>query len=205
MDTLQPFLLLQLDFLRINSDATEVRHPIGLESRFSTLGIETSLLFLLLLRLELVSFVEREGSLALLSDGDRILFDLHSSLLVLVADLLITWDKNSGWDGLVTELVLDHVLLFHLFLLNHLVDLLLSSAGFLSLLVTQVKAERLRHGHAVAAFAQRFLTNLVHVVIRSNPLLIQVAATEAPRTLMSLHPATLVAGFIGLLSLQVIL
>ena len=182
VDLLLALHLLHRQVLFVALDSTKVRHGVGSELWAPAIGHETFFSVTLLGHLSLVALPEREGCLACLCDLERLLLDTQPPLLVLVLDLLIARDEHGGWDGLVAELVLDHVLLLYLLLHNHLVDFALAGARLLRLLVPNLKVEGFGQGHAVPALSQRLLTDLVHVVACRDPLLVQVAAAQGPST-----------------------
>ena len=98
------------------------------------------------------------------------LLHTHTSIFVLILNVLVARDQDSGRDRLVSELVLNHVFFLHFLLHNHFIDLDLSCRRLSGLLVTKLKAEWLGHSHSKSTFSQGFLFDLMHVVVCRDTL-----------------------------------
>jgi len=153
VDTLETSLLLESHFLIVDLNGTEIRHAIGFKRRTPTFDIDTLLLIPFFLDPHFLPLPETEGRLALSCDLDGLLLDFEATVLIAVHDLLVAGNEHGGWYGLVSELVLDHILLLDLLLHDHLVNFLLSDISLGGLLVTCFETEWLRHSHTISALA----------------------------------------------------
>ena len=170
VDSLEASLLLQSHLLSIDADATEVWHAIGLESWSSALDVNLFLLLLLFLHPDFFSLPEAKGSFALFRDLDRLLLDAKATLLVGIHDLLVSRDQDRCWNRLMTELMLYHVLFFHLLFHDHLVDFFLPDVCFGVLSVASIEVERFGDSNTIAALSVALCSQPVHVIVTSDAL-----------------------------------
>ena len=171
-DTLFSCFLLHAHLFIINADTTEVRHSVRFERRTFAVANQAGFRIILLCHSDLFALPERERCLALLSNLNRLLLHSQSSLFIRIADILIAWNEDGSWNRLVTELVLDHVLLFNLLLHDHLIDFNLACICFLGLIVTHLKGERLGNCNTISAPSERLFPHLMHVVISCDSLFV---------------------------------
>ena len=172
MDTLKSSFLLLAHLFPIDADTAEVRHSIRFERRALAVAYQAGFRVILLCHSDLLTFPERERCLALLSDLNRFLLHSQPPLFIRIANVLIAWNEDGSWNGLVTELVLDHVLLFNLLLHDHLIYFRLARICFLSLIVPHLEAERLGNCDTISSPSKRLLPHLMHVVIGCDALLV---------------------------------
>ena len=172
MDTLKSSFLLLAHLFPIDADTAEVRHSIRFERRALAVAYQAGFRVILLCHSDLLTLPKIERLLALLSDLNRLLFHFQPSRFISITDLLVAWNEDGSWNRLMTELVLDHVLLFNLLLHNHFVDFLLACACLLGLIVPHLEGKRLGNGDAISAPSERFLPHLMHVIISRNALLV---------------------------------
>ena len=172
LDTLSTFQLLLTHLFPINADTAEVRHSVRFEGRAFAVVYQAGFRVIFLCHSDLLTLPERERCLALLSDLNRFLLHSQPPLFIRIADVLIAWNEDGSWNGLVTELVLDHVLLFNLLLHDHLIYFRLARICFLSLIVPHLEAERLGNCDTISSPSKRLLPHLMHVVIGCDALLV---------------------------------
>lgn len=123
----------------------------------------------------LVSLPEVEGSLSLLRNSKRLAFDLHTTLLVLLENLLVPGNEDFRRDRFAPELGLANLILFLLFFLDHLFDFALSDRLGADLLA-DVELEGFWHCHAVfTLFAALDSRVTVHVVLCRQTLATQIS------------------------------